>query len=162
MLHEGLVDCVGGVVARWDEDGILRVAVYEDDQELVAVIWRERSHNVNRQRVPRALRLDSASRFLAVAVVGAQLTLGTALSGLQADAVASLVHIPVTEEFPQRVATKVSGGMKLTGDPVGLVLIAQHTGLYYYYYYYYIPDCKPQLGELDAKNPKAPAGKTAQ
>ena len=26
----------------------------------------------------------------------------------------------------------------------------------------YIPDCKPQLGELDAKNPKAPAGKTAQ
>ena len=33
---------------------------------------------------------------------------------------------------------------------------------YYYYYYYYIPDCKPQLGELDAKNPKAPAGKTAQ
>ena len=33
---------------------------------------------------------------------------------------------------------------------------------YYYYYYYYIPDCKPQLGEIDAKNPKAPAGKTAQ
>ena len=31
-----------------------------------------------------------------------------------------------------------------------------------HYYYYYIPDCKPQLGELDAKNPKAPAGKTAQ
>ena len=31
-----------------------------------------------------------------------------------------------------------------------------------YYYYYYIPDCKLQLGELDAKNPKAPAGKTAQ
>ena len=28
--------------------------------------------------------------------------------------------------------------------------------------YHYIPDCKPQLGELDAKNPKAPAGKTAQ
>ena len=32
----------------------------------------------------------------------------------------------------------------------------------YYYYYYYIPDYKPQLGEPDAKNPKAPAGKTAQ
>ena len=40
MPHEGLADCVGGVVAGWDEDGILRVAVYEDDQELVAVIWR--------------------------------------------------------------------------------------------------------------------------
>ena len=33
---------------------------------------------------------------------------------------------------------------------------------YYYYYYYYIPNCKPQLGEPDAKNPKAPAGKTSQ
>ena len=55
MLHEGLADCVGSVVAGWDEDGILRVAVYEHNQELVAVIWRERSHNVNRQRVPRAL-----------------------------------------------------------------------------------------------------------
>ena len=33
---------------------------------------------------------------------------------------------------------------------------------YYYYNYYYIPDSKPQLGEPDAKNPKATAGKTAQ
>ena len=129
MLHEGLADGVGGVVAGWDEDGILRVAVYEDDQELVAVIWKERSHNVNRQRTPWALRLDSARRFLAMAVIGAQLTLGTALSGLQADAAASLVRIPVAEEFPQRVAAKVSGGMKLTGDPAGLVLVAQHTDL---------------------------------
>ena len=38
---------VGGVIAGWDEDGILRIAVYEDDQELVAVIWRVWSHNVN-------------------------------------------------------------------------------------------------------------------
>ena len=129
MPHEGLADGVGSVVAGWDEDGILRVAVYEDDQELVVVIWRERSHNVNRQRVPRALRLDSASCFLAVAVVGAQLTLGTALSGLQADAAAGVVSISVAEEFPQRVATKVSGGMELTGDPAGLVLVTQHTDL---------------------------------
>ena len=55
MPYEGLADCVGGVVAGGDEDGILRVAVYEDDEELVAVIRRERSHNVNRQHVPRAL-----------------------------------------------------------------------------------------------------------
>ena len=40
-----------------------------------------------------------------------------------------------------------------TGKPSSLSAIA---------IYYYIPDCKPQLGELDAKNPKAPAGKTAQ
>ena len=32
MPHEGLADGVGGVVAGWDEDGILRVAVYKDDQ----------------------------------------------------------------------------------------------------------------------------------
>ena len=47
MPHEGFADSVGGVIAGWDEDGILRVAVYEDDQDLMAVIWRERSHNVN-------------------------------------------------------------------------------------------------------------------
>ena len=41
-------------------------------------------------------------------------------------------------------------------------LLQASTAICYYYYYYYIPDCKPQLGELDAKNPKAPAGKTAQ
>ena len=29
-------------------------------------------------------------------------------------------------------------------------------------YKFYIQDCKPQLGELDAKNLNAPAGKTAQ
>ena len=129
MPHKGLADGVGGVVAGWDEDGILRVAVYEDNQELVAVIWRERSHNVNRQRVPLALRLDSAGHFLVVAIVGAQLTLGTALSALQADVAAGVVLILVAEEFPQRVDTKVSGGMELWGDPAGLVLVAQHTDL---------------------------------
>ena len=34
--------------------------------------------------------------------------------------------------------------------------------LKFYHYYYYIPDCDPQLGEPDAKNPMAPGGKTAQ
>ena len=129
MRYEGFADCVGSVIAGGDEDGIFRIAVYKDDQELVAVIWRERSPNVNCQRIPGALRLYSASRLLAVAVVGAQLILGTSLSGLQADAAAGLVCIPVVKEFPQRVATKVGGGMKLTGDPAGFVLIVQHTDL---------------------------------
>ena len=93
------------------------------------MIWRERSHNVNRQRVPRALRLDSTNCFLAVAVVGAQLTLGKALSGLQADVAAGLVSISVAEEFPQRVDTKVTGGMELKGDPAGFILVTQHTEL---------------------------------
>ena len=47
MPHEGFTDYVGGVIAAGDEDGILSIAVYEDDLELVAVIRRERSHNVN-------------------------------------------------------------------------------------------------------------------
>ena len=66
----------------------------------MAVIRTKRSHNVNQQRIPGALRLDSASRLLAVAVVGAQLTLGTALSGLQADAAAGLVCVSVAKELP--------------------------------------------------------------
>ena len=91
MAHEGFADCIGGVVAGGDEDGILQEAVHEDDQELMAVIQRKRSHNVNEQRIPGSLRLDSAGRLLAMATVGAQLTLGTALSGLQADVAAGFV-----------------------------------------------------------------------
>ena len=81
VAHEGFADRVGGVVARRDEDGILGVAIHKHDQEFMAVVWRQRSHNVNGQRIPGTLRLDSAGRFLAMSVVGAQLTLGTALSG---------------------------------------------------------------------------------
>ena len=66
----------------------------------MAVVRRKRSHNVNGQHIPGALRLDSAGCFLAVAVVSAQLTLGTALSGFQADAAAGFVRVPVAEELP--------------------------------------------------------------
>ena len=47
MAHESFTDRIGGVVSGGDEDGLLRITVLEDNQELVAVIWRERSHNVN-------------------------------------------------------------------------------------------------------------------
>ena len=40
MPHEGLTDCARGVVTGGDEDGVLGEAVHEDDQELVALIWR--------------------------------------------------------------------------------------------------------------------------
>ena len=66
----------------------------------MVVVRRQRSHNVNGQRIPGTLRLDSAGRFLAMSVVGAQLTLGTALSGFEADTAAGLVGIPVAEELP--------------------------------------------------------------
>ena len=100
MAHEGFAVHIGGVVAEGDKDGIFRKAVHEDNQELVAVVRRKRSHIVNGQRIPGALRLDGAGGLLAMAVVGAQLTLGTALSGFQADVAAGFVRVPVTEELP--------------------------------------------------------------
>ena len=81
VVHEGFADHAGGVVAGRDEDSIFGIAIHKNDQEFMAVVRRQRSHNVNGQRIPGTLRLDSAGRFLAMSVVGAQLTLGTALSG---------------------------------------------------------------------------------
>ena len=72
---------VGGVVAGGDEDSIFGIAIHKNYQEFIAVVRRQRPHNVNGQCISGALRLDSAGRLLAMAVVGAQLTLGTALSG---------------------------------------------------------------------------------
>ena len=40
MPHEGLADCASGVVTGGDEDGVFGETVNEDDQELVASIWR--------------------------------------------------------------------------------------------------------------------------
>ena len=91
VAHEGFTDRVGGVVAGRDEDGILGVAIHKHDQEFMVVVRRQRSHNANGQRTPGTLRLNSAGRFLGMSVVGAQLTLGTALSGFEADAAAGLV-----------------------------------------------------------------------
>ena len=100
MVHEGFADRIGGVVAGRYEDGVLGVAIHKYDQESIAVVRRQRSLNVNGQHIPGTLRLDSAGRFLAMSVVGAQLTLGTTLSGFEADAAAGLVGIPVMEELP--------------------------------------------------------------
>ena len=91
MEHEGFADRVGGVVAGQDEGDMLGVAIHKHDQEFMAVVRRQRSHNVNGQSIPETLRLDSAGRFLAMSVVRAQLTLGTALSGFEADAAAGFV-----------------------------------------------------------------------
>ena len=47
MPKEGLAHRVCSVVARVDEDGIPRVAVHKHDEELLAVVGGERSHNVD-------------------------------------------------------------------------------------------------------------------
>ena len=46
MPKEGLAHCACGVVARGDEDDIPRVAVHKHNEELLAVVGGERSHNV--------------------------------------------------------------------------------------------------------------------
>ena len=48
MPKEGLTHRVCCVVARWDEHGIPPVAVHKHDEELLAVVGKERSHSVDR------------------------------------------------------------------------------------------------------------------
>ena len=100
MPHKGLADCAGDVVTGEDEDGVFGETVNEDDQELVASIWRQRPHNVNGEGIPWSLRLDGARRLLAMTVIGAQLALWAALGSLQTDAATCFMGIAVTEEFP--------------------------------------------------------------
>ena len=125
MAHEGFADCVRGVVTGRDEDGVFGKAIYKYNQELVAVVGRKRAHNVNGQRIPRALGLDGARRLLAVAIIGAQLALGATLSGLQTDTAAGFVGVPVAEKLPQSVATEVGSGVEFMGDFPGFIFILQ-------------------------------------
>ena len=48
MPKEGLTHRVCSVIARQDEDGVQRIAVYKHDEGLLAVISWQRSHNVDR------------------------------------------------------------------------------------------------------------------
>ena len=105
MAHESFVDRISGVDAGWDEDGVFRIAIHKYDQEFLAMVRRQRSHNVNGQRIPGTLRLNSTGRLLAMSVVTAQLTLGTTLGGFEVDAAAGFVRIPVAEELPQHMPT---------------------------------------------------------
>ena len=100
MEHEGFADRVGGVVAGWDEDGIVGITIHKHDQEFLAVNRGQRSDNVNGQRIPGTLRLNSTGHLLVMSMVATQLTLGTTLCGFEADAAASFVRIPVVEELP--------------------------------------------------------------
>ena len=47
MAHKSFANCISGVVAAGDEDGMLRKAIHKDNQELMVVVWRKWSHNVN-------------------------------------------------------------------------------------------------------------------
>ena len=87
MVQEGFAHRVRGVIAGWYQYGVLGVAIHEHDEELLAAIGWQRSHNVDGQRVPGTLRLDGTSRLLTMAIIAAQLTLGTTLRCFEANAV---------------------------------------------------------------------------
>ena len=71
----------------------------------------ERAHNVHREHIPWTLGLYGACRFQPMAIVAPHLTLWAALSNLDAEAATGFVRIPVAEEFPQGLTTKMRHGM---------------------------------------------------
>ena len=113
MPKEGLAHRVCGVVAIADGDGIPRVAVHKHDEERLAVVSGERSHNVDRWCVPLSSGLDGSRRLLTVAIITTHLTLGTGLGNFEANAATGLVDIAVAEELPQRLSTEMSGRVEL-------------------------------------------------
>ena len=123
MPKESLNHRVCGVVVRRDEDGIPQVAVHKHDEELLAVVGGERFHNVDGQCAPWPLGLDGSHCLLTVAIITAQLALGTALGDFKANAPTGFVVVAVAEEFPQGLPTKVGGGMELFHEFPRFILI---------------------------------------
>ena len=93
------------------------------------MIGWQRSHNVYRQRVPWPLRLDGPRRLLTVAIIAVQLTLGTALSNFKANAATGLEFIAIAEELPQRLSAEMGGGVELSREISGFVLIFYEANL---------------------------------
>ena len=123
MPEEGLTHRVCGVVAKRDEDGIPRVAVDKHNEELLAVVGGERSHNVDGQCVPWPLGLNSSRRLLTMAIITAQLTLGTALGDFEANEATGFAVVVIAEEFPQVLPTEVGGGVELFREFPQFILI---------------------------------------
>ena len=113
VAQEGFAHRVRGMIAGGNEDGEFRVAILEHDEEFLAVIGWQRSHNVNGQRVPGTLRLNGASRLLTMAIIAAQLALGTTLCYFEANVATGFVGISIAEDLPQRLPSEVGGRLEL-------------------------------------------------
>ena len=87
------------------------------------MIGWQRSHNVYRQRVPWPLRLDGPRCLLTVAIIVAQLTLGTTLRDFKANAATGLEFIAIAEGLPQRLSAEMGGGVELSCKILSFVLI---------------------------------------
>ena len=114
MAQEGFAHSVRGMIAGGNEDGVLRATIHEHDEEFLAVIGWQRSHNVDGQRFPWTLRLDGASRLLTMAIITAQLALVTTLCYFEANAATGFMIISIPEELPQCLPSEVSGGVELS------------------------------------------------
>ena len=123
MAQEGLTHRVRVMIAGRNEDGILRVAIHEHDEEFLAVVGWQRSHNIYGQRVLWPLRLDGPRRLLTVAIIAAQLTLGTTLCDFKANAATGFKIISIAEELPQRLPPEMGGGVEFPCEAPGFVLI---------------------------------------
>ena len=123
VAQEGFAHRVRGMVAGGNEDGEFRVAIHGHDEEFLAVIGWHRPHNVDGQHVPGTLRLDGSSRLLTMAIIAAQLALGTTLCYFEANAATGFVGISIAEELPQRLPSEVGGGVELSREFPGFVLI---------------------------------------
>ena len=111
------------MIAGWKEDGEFRIAIHEHDEEFLAVIGWQRSHNVDGQRVPGTLRLDGTSRLLMMAIIAAQLALGTTLCCFETNATTGFVCVAIVEELPQCLPSEVGGGVELSREFPGFILI---------------------------------------
>ena len=123
VAQEGFAHRVRGVIAGRNEDGEFGIAIHEHDEEFLAVIRLQRSHNVDGQHVPGTLRLDGTSRLLTMAIIAAQLALGTTLCCFEANAATCFVRVLIAEELPQRLSSEVGGGVELSREFPGFVLI---------------------------------------
>ena len=129
VAQEGFTHRVRGMIAGGNEDGEFRVAIHEHDEEFLAVIGWQRSHNVDGQRGPGTMRLDGARRLLTMATIAAQLALGTTLCYFEANAANGFLGISIAEEFPQRFSSEVGGGVELSREFPGFVLISYEADL---------------------------------
>ena len=129
MAQEGFAHHVRGMIARRNKDGIPRLTIHKHNEEFLAVIGWQRSHNVYGQHVQWPLRLDGTSRLLTMAIIAAQLTLGTTLRNFKANAATGFIVVSVAEALPQHLPPKMGGGVELSCEIPGFVLIFQEANL---------------------------------
>ena len=105
MPKEGVTHRVCSLIASRDKDSVPGVAIYKHDEELMSVIGGERGPQCPLRAYPMDPGTVWCLSFSNDAHNLSQLTPWAALGNLYAEAATGFVCIPVTEEFPQCLAT---------------------------------------------------------